>query len=83
MQSLYTVNSTLGTSSRVHASNTFENTGSWLGLASHNGILYAINDTDDALFTINPTLGTSTRVHASNTLGSGVWSSLASGYSQI
>ena len=74
---LFTINSTLGTATRVHASNTL-GSGNWYSLTSHNGTLYAINDSNDALYTINPTLGTSTRVHASNTLGSGNWNSLTS-----
>ena len=75
--SLYTINPTLGTASRVHASNTF-GSGGWSSLASHNGTLYASNSSNDALYTINTTLGTATRVHASNTLGSGNWYSLTS-----
>ena len=46
-------------------------------LTSHNGVLYTINNNDDALYTVDTSLGTVSTVHATNTLGSDDWTSLA------
>ena len=74
---LYIVNASDGTATRVHATNTFGG-GTWQVLSSHNGTLYAINDTNDALYTVNVSSGTVTRVHATNIFGSGTWQALSS-----
>ena len=72
--SLYTINTTTGRSSRASS---YLSSGTWWSLASHNGTLYAINDRNNALYTV-ATNGRSTRVHATNTLGGETWIGLES-----